>query len=73
MVAYDEHDNTSPYAKSCNAVNLDTEIRAGTFSAKVNGLITHNAGVAGIIVECNSALTAGEKTELDGIISSHTP
>lgn len=73
MAHYDKHDDTTDYAKSCNAVTLDTEIRASTFAAKVDGVVTHNAGVAGIGVECTSDLTAAEKTELDGIIAAHTP
>lgn len=73
MADYSTHDDTSAYAKSCNPATLDTEIRAGTFSAKVDGLVTHNSGVDEICVRTTSDLTAGEKTELDGIIAAHTP
>jgi len=73
MADYETHDDTTAYAKACNPDTLDTEVRAGSFVAKIDGLITHNGGVDSICVKTTSALSGAEKTELDGIIAAHTP
>jgi hypothetical protein len=68
----------SPYSYTidCEPDALKTEIEAGTFGASVTGIYTEEVTVGGdrnVLVHTSPDLTAGEETELDGIIATHTP
>ena len=68
----------SPYSYTlgCEPDSLKTEVEAGTFGASVTGVHTDEVTVGGdrdVLVYTSPDLTAGEETELDGIIAAHTP
>lgn len=61
---------------AANPSTLHTELQAASFVADIDALTTNELTVGGnrnVEVDTSRDLTAGEQTELDGIIAAHTP